>query len=649
MGTLGGSSTLQLQPFGGTTTAVGAFTAGTTIASGTTVTAGTDLIATNNVTTGNGYLLTYKAGDTNKGVKVIANNADGASYSSFNGGLESWYGIGFRCSLDNTTRFVWDTRSGNSSQTGSATSANVITTTTYNVGLTTANCRSKSVIQYLNTASDAISMSLGVNWVDPTASIVYCPYFQGLNGTGASPTTNAVAINPLGGTIYLGTIPSTVPAGFGVWMNGNPRIACGTIVYGSSPTVGQIQNYHIINTTGQNTDPGLFTGISGSSVFQLAYSTGGGYQKWYQKGILNICADSPSAVPNGYMTSGSLTIGDTAKDYGGGSGWNGATAGLLMECADKTEIAVHDSALRIASPMYYSGPYNIIHQGRDMGWGYTNINVTNHFSVGDPVNSASNSNAVGRMVVRDAGGLLYNPSAWSLGTGLLITSDSGTIGTTSTGLCLSHSTTGYCWMSSLTPSIAWRDLVLGAATTYVQFYGSTGAYMNPGGWTNVSDRRYKREIRPIKTGRSLERVLKARPVQYKRIYKENQLVPETTKEFVHIGLIAQECQEINPHCVSEHTVYEGEEKTEETRLGITYNDWILHLIGSVQEQQTMIATLTEQNRLLVDHARQLEKDFSDFRDLTEQRFTKIATWIMSQGEASKSLTTEQTDVSQSQP
>jgi len=75
-------------------------------------------------------------------------------------------------------------------------------------------------------------------------------------------------------------------------------------------------------------------------------------------GIANIHNGSPVAVPTNYMASGSLTIGGTNVNYGGGTNWNANTAGLLMECADNTEIAVHDANLRVASFMYYEGGAN---------------------------------------------------------------------------------------------------------------------------------------------------------------------------------------------------------------------------------------------------------------------------------------------------
>ena len=70
------------------------------------------------------------------------------------------------------------------------------------------------------------------------------------------------------------------------------------------------------------------------------------------------------------MASGSLTIGGTTANYGTGvNQWSSSTAGLLMECADYTEICVHDAGTRVASLMHYDGLNNKIFIGRNKGWG----------------------------------------------------------------------------------------------------------------------------------------------------------------------------------------------------------------------------------------------------------------------------------------
>jgi len=76
------------------------------------------------------------------------------------------------------------------------------------------------------------------------------------------------------------------------------------------------------------------------------------------------------AINNGYMANRSLSIGDHALNYGGGNGWNSNTAGLMMECLNNTEIAIHDNGTRVASFMYFEGgSTNRFTIGRNMGWG----------------------------------------------------------------------------------------------------------------------------------------------------------------------------------------------------------------------------------------------------------------------------------------
>ena len=102
-------------------------------------------------------------------------------------------------------------------------------------------------------------------------------------------------------------------------------------------------------------------------------------------GVANINNGSPYAVANNYMAAGSLTIGGTTTNYGGGSSqWTTNTAGLLMECQDNTEIAIHDAGNRVASFMYYvGGTTNQFFIGRDMGWGgITQTTFTGNLNVG---------------------------------------------------------------------------------------------------------------------------------------------------------------------------------------------------------------------------------------------------------------------------
>ena len=106
-------------------------------------------------------------------------------------------------------------------------------------------------------------------------------------------------------------------------------------------------------------------------------------------GILNISDNQTNTFTgkNGYMSTGSLIIGSTGKNYGGGNNFSTNTAGFMMECADNTEIMIHDSNSRLASFMYYTGANNTFTIGRNAGWGISqvtiagDINITNSCSL----------------------------------------------------------------------------------------------------------------------------------------------------------------------------------------------------------------------------------------------------------------------------
>jgi hypothetical protein len=102
----------------------------------------------------------------------------------------------------------------------------------------------------------------------------------------------------------------------------------------------------------------------------------------FKKAIRHVCnihGGNPLAVTNNYMHKRRLTIGDMSLDYGGGSIWNTNTSGLMPECLNNTEIAVHDAGQRIASLMYFEGGgINKITIGRDGSpWGAMSIVVMN--------------------------------------------------------------------------------------------------------------------------------------------------------------------------------------------------------------------------------------------------------------------------------
>jgi hypothetical protein len=84
-------------------------------------------------------------------------------------------------------------------------------------------------------------------------------------------------------------------------------------------------------------------------------------------------------------------------------------------------------------------------------------------------------------------------------------------------------------------------------------------------------------------------------------------VADSIKQRRYIGFLAQEVKETNPHCL--HIWNNDEAKTEEDdgeRFALSYDDYVVHLVGAVQEQQKTIDTLQKRNDILEQHARDME-------------------------------------------
>lgn len=135
----------------------------------------------------------------------------------------------------------------------------------------------------------------------------------------------------------------------------------------------------LANTALEGREYGLYADPTG--ILHLADNNAGiDRVRVYKNGAVGI--GMPAAAPANNMAGGSLTIGATDQNFGGGNNWNANTAGLMLECAANTEIAVHYSNTRLASLLHYEGDaVNRITMGRDMGWGKTNVRVASNLRV----------------------------------------------------------------------------------------------------------------------------------------------------------------------------------------------------------------------------------------------------------------------------
>ena len=225
------------------------------------------------------------------------------------------------------------------------------------------------------------------------------------------------------------------------------------------------------------------------------------------------------------------------------------------------------------------------------------------------------------------------PSVWSSST-LLIANGISTGGGANTGGIgmYGNPTLNQNFITSLKPGLAWMDLYLSAGTTIFSWFGSVCGYTVGAGGSNVSDAREKHSINDYPSHKSLNKILKLKPKTYKRIHydkdkdgNEKLPAPQWVKDTVHIGLLAQDVLSVNPGCIN--TWVNPDITPTETdngeRYGICYDDFIVHLIGAVQEHDKTITSQAATITTLQNQLTKVQADFAAYRALTEQRMDKI--------------------------
>ena len=120
-------------------------------------------------------------------------------------------------------------------------------------------------------------------------------------------------------------------------------------------------------------------------------------------------------------------------------------------------------------------------------------------------------------------------------------------------------------------------------------------YSTTGGWITVSDKREKEDIKDLKTASSLKRILELKPKHYlRKFYETNENpVSDTVKQERHVGFLAQDVLLTNPHCISSwcNDNINKNNNDDGSRFGINYNDYIIHLVGSIQEHNKQLQLL----------------------------------------------------------
>jgi len=422
----------------------------------------------------------------------------------------------------------------------------------------------------------------------------------------------------------------------------------------------------------------LFRGAVNANIAHMRWdrSDGTTLMKIQNTGVLSFNGGGTNyAVENGQTTrAGALCIGNINTNYGGG--WQ---AGLMMECADTTEISCHDSGLRLTSFIFYDGG-NRLYIGRDIGYGSTPVTIPSSLSANGEVycnnwfrnvgNGGLWNETYGRGIrCSDAEGNSYGNisthgtgrngwSGYGLGTRYAFMSNGSDIGST-WGI---HDNT-YSWLIRGSGFFN-REVILGGGSTmcsrnFDRFvvwlsaaeydYGGGYFFVNAsGGFGITSDSRLKENIHPIKGSESITFLKHLQPSSFcmkeaKPFEREN---ADGTKEIVQPdscsckqdGFIADNVYEAVVASGASKSVLshwsgwlEEMKKPEEERelgkdniLGVCDRPILSHTVNVVKVLMEQVNILEQRNIILEQSARHQEKVFNEYKALTDSKIEKLA-------------------------
>jgi len=369
-----------------------------------------------------------------------------------------------------------------------------------------------------------------------------CVLFQNSNTRTEDGGVNAATLRN-----DIGTLRVQAQYGLGLTIDndGCVKANCGTVSSTNPGSANMAAYFGIVRGDARNS-AGLWTGIdTGNNVWQLSlrpdiswngWNGRAASYTWYvsngptngsllinNNGAVNVAGNSAHAVPNGYMSRGSLTIGSIDANYGWGYQWTGNTAGLLLECADLTEIAVHDAGHRVASMIAYAGGAgrNWLVLGRDMGWGSSYVTTASTFSV-------AGDSSYGRMNI-------YNPdgSFTHWGTSERVNYVRG-------GKTLFDTTTDTYWhlnwyYDAYSPGAHLHN----SPGTWAVSIWATGAIVTNYWFGTVSDQRIKKNIKSV--GSMMDVIKRIEVVSFDFI--------DSNHKRDECGIIAQQVEEVFPNIV----------------------------------------------------------------------------------------------------
>lgn len=422
--------------------------------------------------------------------------------------------------------------------------------------------------------------------------------------------------------------------------------------------------YWFLNSNGRSADGGANTATLRNDVGTLRLqANNGSYGMLIQKDThaVNIYGGTTYATPNGFMSAGSLTLGATDRNYGGGFNWTSNTAGLLLECSTNTEIAVHDAGNRVASLMYYVGDSaNVITIGRNMGWGSSSVLIPDQLVAGTRV--VVGSNGRGLQPPEDAGNTYGSVSTYGAGRngwyGYGLGNYKCFMGDTAGNSGIHDNSYGwsiympaqYRYERNVNLAGCFRaaqgwDRLLAFANGYDT--GSGYMYYNAGnGLGTASDERIKKDFQSIPEDKSIAFIKGIKPTSFClkgeekdiEICKDCDGNPICGKSYVcncrQDGFIAQNILASCEHAGIPKSVINnwydyqqqlGKPDDERTAiLGVNDRPILSHTVNAVKSLLNRIEVLEAREAVWVEYSKEQEKQFADYKAKTEERLNKLA-------------------------
>jgi len=308
---------------------------------------------------------------------------------------------------------------------------------------------------------------------------------------------------------------------------------------------GNFSNYVAVGSSSSTGPPLSINDNYGTEMRFLTNMVGGSYNNIVQNGDEGIIFSTKGAISSSFNVNSQAFVIAPWNNYAIGGGIR----------ITQTELQINNNLVSLVPEIYYTGSNG-------------NTSYTGSYS---PYQDYGN---------------------WSGKVGYCITQNLNT--TNRNGAFDNMYSTDFINNSGSANYSCWLFYSMGSAQTTAVSWNC----IYNGGFAHTSDKTTKQNIKNLNTKKSLDKILKLRPVNYQYIQD-----PSSQR----IGFISQEVEEINPLSTVELPHTKDTSGNTINKLSLNYQDLFIHNIGATQELYKMIQVLQEQVTTLQEQVAKLTK------------------------------------------